>query len=205
MKPRILSVAAELPRRPGQHGFALITTLMILVMLTLLGVSMYRSFGLQEKVAGNTREKERAFQLAQNTLTYGEWLLLNGSPGTGVTCSGSTTVSSTTNMRVCTAALTTPADPSTWTTAQTYTPPSVVVASGGGLAAATTANSGNSVADINYAATPKLYMNYLGLSADGKQSLYQVTASASGGSSSTQAVVKSVYAISTSTTNLDQP
>jgi type IV pilus assembly protein PilX len=201
MRMNISFAASEFPRHPRQHGFALITTLMILVMLTLLGVSMYRSFGLQEKVAGNTREKERAFQLAQNTLAYGEWLLLNGSPGTGVACSGSTVVSSTDTMRVCNTALATPANPDTWTTAQTYTPPGIVVASGGGLST----SGSNGVSDINYAAVPKLYMNYLGKSADGKQALYQVTAAANGGSTATQAVVKSVYALGTSTTNLDQP
>jgi type IV pilus assembly protein PilX len=195
MRTSIFFEATKLGRGPRQHGFALITTLMILIMLTLLGVSMYRSFGLQEKVAGNTREKERAFQLAQNTLAYGEWLLLNGNPATGVTCTKSTAVTSTDDMQVCNTPLTTPADPSTWTTAQTYTPPSVLVAAGGGTATGT-----NNVADINYATTPKLYMNYLGTS--GSQAMYQVTASASGGVSTTQAVVKSVYAISSSIKDL---
>lgn len=192
------SPAAAPAARPGQAGFALITILMILVMLTLLAVSMYRGFGLQEKIAGNTREKERAFQGAQNTLAFGEWLLLNGVPATGTTCTGITTVSTVDNMRVCVAALTNPGDPDGWTTAQTYTPPNMKVVTGGG----TYDKDGST--DINYADTPKLYVNYLGLSADGKQALYGVTAAGYGGTDSTRAVVQSVYALSASTTSLDR-
>ena len=61
-----------------QNGIALVTCLLILVMLTLLAISMYRGFGLQNKIAANTREKERAFEAAESTLQYGEyWLQLN--------------------------------------------------------------------------------------------------------------------------------
>jgi type IV pilus assembly protein PilX len=189
--------AAALRRRRRQAGYVLITTLMVLVMLTLLALAMYRGFGVQEKMAGATRDKERAFQVAQNTLAYGEWLLLNGTPATGVACSGSSVVSSLATMRVCNTALSNPIDPDNWSAAQTYTPPSITVAAGGGTYSTSTG------LEINYAKTPKLYMSYLGLSPDGKQYLYAVTAAAYGGAGSTVAVVKSVYSRAASTENLD--
>lgn len=58
---------------------------------------------------------------------------------------------------------------------------------------------------INDTGTPKLYVNYMGLSADGKPALYGVTAAGYGGTDNTRAVVQSVYALSDSTTSLDQP
>lgn len=67
------------------RGFVLIASLLILVVLTIIAVAMFRNFGLQEKMAGNLREKTRAFELAQSALKQAEtWLKQNSS--TGVAC-----------------------------------------------------------------------------------------------------------------------
>jgi len=82
-------------RRPCQqreYGFILITSMLMLVMLTILGVSMGKSFGLQELIAGNQREKIRAFGAAESTLNYAEWWLNQpNNAGTGTNCTGVTT------------------------------------------------------------------------------------------------------------------
>ena len=70
-------------RATKQGGFALMTSLLILIIMTLLALSMFRSVGLQEKIAGNTREKQRSLQAAESALQYGEWWLSQGNGSTG--------------------------------------------------------------------------------------------------------------------------
>ncbi len=52
----------------NERGFALVTALVFLVILTLLGVSMMSGTGLQTKMASNTQQKQLAFEAAQATL-----------------------------------------------------------------------------------------------------------------------------------------
>ncbi|MEJ2480479.1 MAG: pilus assembly protein [Acidihalobacter sp.] len=59
-----------------QRGFALIASLLILVILTLLGVSMFSGVGLQERMAGNLRTKTRALNAANAALSAAEQNLL---------------------------------------------------------------------------------------------------------------------------------
>lgn len=61
--------------RSNQLGVVLITSLLLLLVVTIMAVSMFRSFGVQEKIAGNVREKQRAIQAAASTLQYAEWWL----------------------------------------------------------------------------------------------------------------------------------
>jgi len=61
--------------RSNQLGVVLITSLLLLLVVTIMAVSMFRSFGIQEKIAGNVREKQRAIQAAASTLQYAEWWL----------------------------------------------------------------------------------------------------------------------------------
>ena len=44
-------------RDSRERGMALISAILLLLVLTILSVGMFRSFGLQERIAGNTREK----------------------------------------------------------------------------------------------------------------------------------------------------
>ena len=73
------------PARKGR-GFVLVTALLILLVLSLLSASMFRSFALQENIAGSTREKQRAAHSAQSALQYGEWWLAQGNGGSGAAC-----------------------------------------------------------------------------------------------------------------------
>ena len=66
-----------------QKGFVLIAALIFLLVLSIFSIAMFRGFGLQDKVAGNIREKERAFHAAESNLEYAEWWLIQGSADTG--------------------------------------------------------------------------------------------------------------------------
>jgi type IV pilus assembly protein PilX len=65
--------------RSAARGMALITSLLLLLIITLLALSMFRSFGIQGRIAGNTREKERALHAAEAAQQYAEYWLMNNS------------------------------------------------------------------------------------------------------------------------------
>jgi type IV pilus assembly protein PilX len=64
----------------GQRGSALIVSLVFLLLLTMLGVAAMRSSTLQERMAGNSRDVNIAFQAAEAALRAGENVL--DQPGT---------------------------------------------------------------------------------------------------------------------------
>src|SRR6185437_9792081 len=85
---RSMNARAPLPIR-GARGMVLITTLLLLVVVTLLGLAMFRGVGLQTRVAGNVMDKQRALQAATSTEGYGEqWLVNNVGTTTLAACSG---------------------------------------------------------------------------------------------------------------------
>jgi len=55
-----------------QKGSSLIVCMVFLLLLTILGVSSMQSATMQEKMAGNAIEENRAFQLAEAGLRAGE-------------------------------------------------------------------------------------------------------------------------------------
>jgi type IV pilus assembly protein PilX len=180
-------------RREG--GFVLVTGMLILIVVTLLSVSIFRSLGLQERIAGNTREKQRALEAAQSALQYGEWWINLGNAGTGVDCTSVGNANNKDEMKVCNTPLAAPAA-LPWTARADYLPAEMTVKSGGGLAAS---------GDINYWAKPGLHIHYLGLGPDLKSLLYQVSAFGYGGSETAAAVVQSVYQIKPGNEALDRP
>src|SRR6267154_1467163 len=86
--------------RSLQRGMVLVSSLLLLVVVTILAIGMFRSFGLDEKIAGNTREKQRALQAAVSAQQYAEWWLSVGNAINLVSCSGSYLV--TTGVPICT-------------------------------------------------------------------------------------------------------
>ena len=175
-----------------------------MLIVSLLAVSMYRSFGLQEKIAGNTLEKQRSLQAAESALQYGEWWIGKGSGGGGGACSGVFSANDLTAMKICNVPMSiTTASTLPWTVRGDYTPPSMTVLSGGGLNTGTGSTGINN--DINYATQPSVYVSYLGLAPDGKTMLYQVTGAGYGGSIATASVVQSTYAMKFTVTDVGQP
>lgn len=65
----------SLPR--AQTGVALVVTLLILLVMTILGVSSMQSTTLEERMAGNMRDQNLAFQSAEAALIEGEEFLEN--------------------------------------------------------------------------------------------------------------------------------
>ena len=178
-----------------QGGIALVSAMLILIILTLLAITMFRGFGLQQKIAGNIREKERAFEAAQNALQYGEWWAINQAiASTGSTCSTSIAITSDAQMRACTTVLSAPGSPGGWTGASTYTPPGMTVQTTAGTTGGTVKDAANNV-DIIYSKAPMLYVAYLNLSANGKDVLYSITSAGYGGTGSTISVVQSVVTV----------
>lgn len=67
----------NLPISYKQSGMALMVSLIFLVLLTLLAVSAMRGTILQERMAGNTRDRMLAFQAAEAALRVAETTLGN--------------------------------------------------------------------------------------------------------------------------------
>ena len=185
------------PLRPSERGYALLMALLILVISALLAVSVYRSFGLQGRIAGNTLDKQRAYQAAESTLRFGEWWLTQGGAGSGVACAGTFDANQVKNMRVCDTLMTTQSAAALpWSVGGTYTPNSLTVQAGGGQTAA---------GDVFYASSPMVYIAYIGPGPDGRSQLYQVNAVAYGGSATTATVLQSTYQMSQRVRNLGEP
>ena len=69
-----------LSRTHRQRGMALIVALILLLTMTLLGVTAMRSTTQGERMAGNFRDRNLAFQAAEAALREGENILRNDPP-----------------------------------------------------------------------------------------------------------------------------
>lgn len=163
------------------HGFVLISSMLILVILTLLSVSMARSFWFQEQMGGNAREKARAFSAAQAALQYAEiWLQKNASK-TPVNCG---TAAGEISIRICTDA---PGDLSKVPLdTRTSIPLTYInVSSSGGL------TSG----DANFYANPGVHIRFLYSTPDGSVNFYRITAYGYGSNRSAMATTQSFFEV----------
>jgi len=172
---------------------AMVSALLLLLVLTMLSVGMFHSFGLEERMAGNTREKQRATHAAGATLTYGEsWMISNGGSnamdaGTGTACAGITATPV-----VCSNIITNVTQVP-WATATNHSPPSMNV------------TTGTAGAQGAYIAQPQLYISYLSgyynATAGTQTNAYQIDATAYGGNYNSATVVESTYLVSVTYTS----
>jgi type IV pilus assembly protein PilX len=187
----------------AQRGVVLVTSLLLLVVVTIIALSMFRSFGIQERIAGNMREKQRALQAAISVQQSAEnWLsdngtalpvscsaLLNGNVGFGQICANKLVdvVPDITNP---------PWQIGGVPVGVSYLP------AGMSISLTPTVNAA-SLANPTYYGTPGFYISDMGPSADPNipGEIYQVDAYAYGGTSNTVAVVESTYAVYTSSSN----
>jgi type IV pilus assembly protein PilX len=191
-------MSARTKRRPisEQNGMVLVTALLLLIVVTLLAVGMFRSFGLDEKIAGNVREKQRALSAAETAEQYAEYWLANGNSSIGVACSSTVTASigqicSTAPSSVTNVVNGLWQNSSGASVGVTYTPTvqtAMNVTTAGGLG--------------TYYYQPAFYITYLGITANGLGKLYQIDAVGYGGSADTVAVVESTYLVQTGTSCL---
>jgi len=183
------------PRK--QRGIALVTSLLLLLIITILALSMFRSFGSLEKIAGNLREKDRALHAAVSAQQFAEWwltqpaavadatapvacgagALLNANNGEGQIC---TTGSSLALLGISTASVI----PWPGVAYVQYSPP--------GSATPLQVGVNN---DPPYALTPGFYISDLGPAADAQGEVYQIDAFSSGATVNTIAVVESTYEV----------
>lgn len=181
----------------NQRGIALVTSLLLLLIITILALSMFRSFGAMEKIAGNLREKDRALHAAVSAQQYAEWwlttpaavadatvpvacaagpaLIANPPANEGQICS---TASSLTNLIGVNAITTVP-----WPVAYVQYSPT----------GSTTPLQAGINNDPPYALTPGFYISDLGPAADAQGEVYQIDAFSSGATVNTIAVVESAY------------
>jgi type IV pilus assembly protein PilX len=167
-------------RRRRERGMVLVTSLLLLIVVTILALGMFRSFGLDEKIAGNLRDKELALHAAESAEQYAEWWLASGNATSAVACTAAPPTG--TVGRVCSNALSNPTTVP-WTAGVAYTPDNR------GLTNATTLSQ-----------PPMFYIQDLGspqLSTGLTGELYQIDAVGYGGSANTTAVVESTYLVQT--------
>jgi type IV pilus assembly protein PilX len=192
--------------RFAQRGVVLVSSLLLLIVVTIIALSMFRSFGIQEKIAGNMREKQRALQAAESAQVFAElWLqnnaingasvnctgMLNGNIGQGQICANTLTAL---NIDVTSPPYLVGGAP----TGVTYLPSGAA-----NMPISTTTSVGTGGANASYYGTPTFYISDMGPSADPSVpgEIYQVDAYGYGGSSNTTAVVESTYAVYTSSSN----
>lgn len=167
---------------------ALITSLLLLLVVTILAVSMFRSFGLESRIAGNVREKQRALLAAEAAQQYAEWWL--GSGGTSTLTSSPCTQMLNANNgdgQVCSQPLgVAPANVKQWPFWTSYTPSGMTVQAD---------KAGT------YYQAPGFYIYDLGSSADGSGEVYQIDAMGYGADANTVAVVESTFAVKVTAPN----
>jgi type IV pilus assembly protein PilX len=185
--------APGVPARAAQRGIALITGLLLLLVVTLIAVAMFHGFGSEEQIAGNTREKQRAFNAAVSAEQYAEWWLINGTVPTTAQCNAIVTADVG---QVCSNALTNYSSVP-WTIGVTYTPFAQSQTITGPEGTNTTPSQGT------YYGYPVYYVTDLGGSSSGE--LYQIDAYGYGGTANAVAEVESTYLVTTQSgeTNLD--
>jgi type IV pilus assembly protein PilX len=181
-----------------QRGMVLITTMLLLVVVTILALAMFRGSGLEERIAGNTMEKQRALEAAVSAQQYAEqWLVTNVSSSPPVDCSGHGSPSNAAPT-ICSDILDTSLD--------TGTVANVPWVIGGGTMGYTynPTNSNNPYFTVStaggqpntYYAAPVLYVSLLGPDGTLANAVdYAIDAWSYAGAQSTVAVVESTYQI----------
>ena len=194
---------AMLAVRAAERGMVLISSLLLLLVVTILAVAIFRNYGMEEKIAGNTREKQRALHAAESAQQYAEWWLSSGlGSTTPIVCDSVIPVTTPQSGQVCANTLPTivaagnvgnlPWQVNGSSVGVTYAPPNMTFSTTGGV--------------NTYYQTPIFYISYLGLTASSTTSnyqlLYQVDAAGWGGSSNAVAVVESTYYVTSGVCNL---
>lgn len=176
------------PARDSQGGMALITGLLILLVVTIIAVSMFRGFGIQEQIAGNTREKQRSLNAAISAQQYAEWWLTSGQAPQSTQCA--TGYVSSDVGEICQPTSPAPNFASVpWATGVTYTP----------FSTSQTISGTGTPSQGSYYKPPAFYVTDLGYSAAQGGEIYQIDAYGYGGTSNSVSVVQSTYVVTNNT------
>jgi type IV pilus assembly protein PilX len=147
---------------------------------------MFRSYGMQEKIAGNVREKQRAFNAAVSAQQYAEWYLTNNTLPITTTCAAGLV----STVQICNNP---PADFTAlpWGTGINFT--QFQQDSGNGVSNVVNTNAQKGT----YAQQPTYYITDLGGAGGGSTgTVYQIDAVGYGGTTNAVAVVESTFLVS---------
>jgi type IV pilus assembly protein PilX len=196
------------PRR--QRGVILITAMLLLIVVTIMALSMFRGYGAQERLAGNTRDKQRALAAAISAQQYAEFQLASGAAPLPGVCPAGILPS---GMQVC---LPPPAPAPLpnfatlpWASGVTYSVFTSNAINGVSNVISATGTADNATQSASYVQAPQFNVIDLGPNAPGALpagEVYQVDAVGFGGTSNTVAVVESTFVIGSNTpSNLGNP
>lgn len=179
------------------RGMVLITSILLLLVVTILALAMFRGVGLENRIAGNVMDKQRALQAAASTEDYAEqWLLNNAANATATVCSGATFPSSATTPTVCSNSLATSTDATSALVVPWEMSSAPVGYSYNPIATGTNPLFPTAAGPDSYYQAPTVYVADLGSDATYANAVdYQLDAWSYGGSTGTVAVVESIYQI----------
>jgi type IV pilus assembly protein PilX len=173
-----------------QQGAALFVSLMMLVLVTILGVAGVRLVSLEEKMAGNSYDRNLAFQSAEAALRVAEKYLEDNKPTPAYSDAGNTCPTSPSPINNCTTGICPKPDKdcvSRWDSSAGFTQWESITTSLGTLAGT----------------APQYFVEYLGTTyncTDGGSSdpknckRYRVTARSNPGTGRATVMLQSVYA-----------
>jgi type IV pilus assembly protein PilX len=177
---------------PAQRGMVLISSLLLLLIVTIFAISMFRSFGIEERIAGNTRDKERARASAMTALQYAEWWITQGNWANASACPAALLVAPA-GGQVCLqgSGLVTKIPGGDVTVVPWLSGAQEV----GTVYTPSTMNTTNAAAPDYYLAPPRFYISFISSVNQPLNcgNLYQIDAWGYGSSKSTVAVVESVF------------
>ncbi len=182
---------------PGERGMALVSSMLLLAVVTILALGMFRSFGVQEQIAGNLREKQRALHAAETAQQYAEWWLSRDNNAATVPVVCDSVLNADLNEgQICSNKLTSVTNPPLQVDGV-----DVGVTHNSGKAMDVTMTSGR---DTYYRA-PRFYITDMGVSADAQGEVYQIDAVGYGANESAVAVVESTFVVKTGVIDLGGP
>lgn len=183
-----------LARASGQRGLVLVASLLLLLVVTIIAMSIFRSFGVQEKIAGNVREKQRALNAAESAQQYAEWWLSQSNNASSAPVVCSTLLSANSGQgQICSNSLASQASPIAmpWpSVGVTYVPPAMTVST----TPTAVISYGGAVTPTYYAA-PQFYIADMGKSATGVGEIFKITSAGYGATTNAVAVVESTYSV----------
>lgn len=195
----------------AQRGVVLVSALLLLIVMTILALYMFRTNGIQELIAGNVREKQRALATAEDAEQWAEiWLATSGNVlSNSVSCAtvGLIAYGSTSVPYICTAPVASIDDAANVTTVPwTVSSSEVGFTFYPGLAATT--GTGNMTVSTTggtntYYQLPRFYIGLL--SSTATQALYRIDAWNWAGTQNTAAVVESNYLVTCSSCSVSGP
>ena len=169
----------------------------MLIVITLLALSMVRSFGLQEQLSDAAREQHRALEAAASAEQHAEaWLLSDAVPGDAVACAAREGDADTGRARVCSnelASLVADVTSVPWT------------AVGGGEVGIDDAPAAGAEPAPAGFAPPRYYIVRLGPSPTGRGTVYRIEAFGYGASRDAVAVIESTYLVEGGVRDLGTP